>query len=213
MIGELIWPGRCYPEVVECLRHEALVNHALADPPPASCARSTPALLPSVAIAGAELTHPSLGCGDRTRRPSTRYGEPIELFTGRRWEQNRPSRPCPKSFRRRSAPAARGGGRRPVVAMLSPDRRADLVFAVNEVATNSVRHGDGDCTTRLWQDGTTSSPSCTCTRCSSRHRRSPPPRPHRRRARPVAGQPALRPGRAAQWPGRHVGPAARLASD
>jgi anti-sigma regulatory factor (Ser/Thr protein kinase) len=41
----------------------------------------------------------------------------------------------------------------PVVATLSSERRADLVFAVNEVATNAVRHGDGICTTRLWRDG------------------------------------------------------------
>jgi len=41
----------------------------------------------------------------------------------------------------------------PLVGELSSERRSDLVFAVNEAATNAVRHGDGGCTTRIWHDG------------------------------------------------------------
>jgi MEDS: MEthanogen/methylotroph, DcmR Sensory domain/Histidine kinase-like ATPase domain len=31
VISEPIWPGRSYAETVECLRHEALINHALTN--------------------------------------------------------------------------------------------------------------------------------------------------------------------------------------
>jgi anti-sigma regulatory factor (Ser/Thr protein kinase) len=41
----------------------------------------------------------------------------------------------------------------PMVASLSDGRRDDLVLAVNEAATNAVRHGDGGCTARIWHDG------------------------------------------------------------
>jgi hypothetical protein len=36
---------------------------------------------------------------------------------------------------------------------LSPGRTADLVVAVNEVVTNSIRHASGRGTIRLWHDG------------------------------------------------------------
>jgi anti-sigma regulatory factor (Ser/Thr protein kinase) len=36
---------------------------------------------------------------------------------------------------------------------LSQERREDMVFVVNEAATNSVKHGDGHCTARIWHDG------------------------------------------------------------
>src|SRR5581483_5509659 len=40
----------------------------------------------------------------------------------------------------------------PLVAALDPERRADLVFAVNEAASNAVRHGDGSARARVWRD-------------------------------------------------------------
>lgn len=38
-------------------------------------------------------------------------------------------------------------------AGLAPAQMADLVLAVNEVATNSLRHGGGRGLLRIWQDG------------------------------------------------------------
>jgi len=38
---------------------------------------------------------------------------------------------------------------------LDSARRADLVLAVNEVATNSVLHGGGDGTLLVWSEGAT----------------------------------------------------------
>ena len=51
----------------------------------------------------------------------------------------------------------------PIASVLSPERRADLVFAVNEVATNAVRHADGICTTHVWRDGDTVVAELSCT--------------------------------------------------
>jgi anti-sigma regulatory factor (Ser/Thr protein kinase) len=47
----------------------------------------------------------------------------------------------------RSLVAEQGAG-----AGLDPARSADLVFAVNEIATNSVRHGGGQGELELWTD-------------------------------------------------------------
>ena len=40
-----------------------------------------------------------------------------------------------------------------LLAVLDPDRRDDLVLAVNEAASNAVRHGDGTCRARIWRAG------------------------------------------------------------
>jgi hypothetical protein len=154
MIGELVWPGRSYPETVESLRHEALVNHELAGYPASILCPYDAARLEDDVLLGAALTHPRMVAGDGSRRPSSRYEEPIGLHAGRHWPQEDPRPPVSEHEftgdlqRLRAAVAAD-----PVVATVGPERRADLVFAVNEVATNALTHGDGICTARLWRDG------------------------------------------------------------
>ena len=47
-------------------------------------------------------------------------------------------------------------------AGVDPDRLPDLVLAVNELATNSLRHGGGRGVLRIWeQDGTSAARSTT----------------------------------------------------
>ena len=41
----------------------------------------------------------------------------------------------------------------PSLRGLSRERREDVVFVVNEAATNVLKHGDGRCTARIWHDG------------------------------------------------------------
>ncbi len=60
VIGEPIWPGRSYSETVECLRHEALLNHELADAPVSALCPYDAGRLDGAVLAGAELTHPWL---------------------------------------------------------------------------------------------------------------------------------------------------------
>jgi hypothetical protein len=178
VIGEVIWPGRSYPEVVEGLRHEALVNQQLGGCEASILCPFDAERLEPETLRGAEMTHPSLVDGDGARRPSRRYCEPAELYAGRRWPQAEPTPPV-------SAVEFDGdlGGLReavacdPAVASLDPEYRTDLVFAVNEVATNAVRHGDGNCTTRIWRDGSTVVVElcCSSTLDSAAGRRRPSP--------------------------------------
>jgi hypothetical protein len=154
VLEEGIWPDRSYAEMVECLRHQALLNNELGSCPASIlCLYDAAHLAPEV-LAGAELTHPSLINADGVRRSSSRYGGPLEVYAGTHWPQEGAKPPVSKLVfdgdlhaLRRSVAAD------PIVATLSAERRADLVFAVNEAATKTVTYGDGECTTRIWHDG------------------------------------------------------------
>ena len=72
-IGEPIWAGRSEAELVECHRHEALLNLAFAEAAPLSllCPYDTAALDAEV-IAGAHCSHPTI-VDDGARRASHAY--------------------------------------------------------------------------------------------------------------------------------------------
>ena len=40
-----------------------------------------------------------------------------------------------------------------MLGSLSAQRRSDLVFAINEAASNAVKHGNVTCMTRIWHEG------------------------------------------------------------
>jgi anti-sigma regulatory factor (Ser/Thr protein kinase) len=154
-IGEPIWPGRSEAELVECHRHEALLNLAFAGSAPLTllCPYDT-AGLGADTIAGAHRSHPTIVAGE-ARRPSHAYcglaavaapfcdplPEPrgivhrLEFRAGDLVE-----------IRLFTAHRAQAAG-------LGAERAEDLVLAVNEVATNSVRYGGGRGTLRAWQEG------------------------------------------------------------
>ena len=153
VLNELVWPGRSYPETTECLRHEALLNYVLAAEPISMLCPYDAEHLDADVIAGAELTHPEL-LDDLGRRPSVVYGDPLELAAGGPWPQAEPVPPVSELGFDGDLRALRHAvADDEVVAELDEDRRQALVFAVNEAASNAVRHGDGVCDTRLWRDG------------------------------------------------------------
>jgi len=152
-IGEPIWAGRTDDEVVECQRHESLVNYAfdgsggwrLLCPYDAS-------MLPPAVIAEARATHPYVAEHGR-HETSTTYrrdaGEPFD----------KPLTPPPGS-----APAfafdadvldeaRRFVGTYAARHGLMTERADELTVAVGELVTNSVRHGGGAGVVRVWQDG------------------------------------------------------------
>jgi anti-sigma regulatory factor (Ser/Thr protein kinase) len=185
VVGESIWPGRTYAEMVECLRHEALVNRELgACPATILCPFDADRLEPA-ALAGAELTHPSLLSGDGVRRPSRRYREPEEVYSGRQWPQEPAKPPISEiNFDGDLRELRESVAVDPIVARLSSERRADLVFAINEVATNTLKYDEGDCTARIWHDGTsvvTEVNSEWIVPDPAAGRRRPPPDSHRGR--------------------------------
>ena len=192
-VGEPIWPGRSPAELVECQCHEALLNHAFADTDgfhlvcPYDAAH-----LDRDVIEEAERSHPWVGAAESARYrgadgPPPQLSAPLPDPPGEpaehaiTWETL-------SGIRALVAEHARQAG-------VSEQRAGDLVLATHEVATNSIRHGGGEGTLRVWHDD-------DMVVCEVRDRgrldqplagRCAPGARGRRRLGPVAGQPALRP--------------------
>lgn len=152
VVSEAIFPGRSYPEIAECLRHEALLNAALADAPATILCPFDASNLDATTLAGVELTHPTVVEGG-ARRPSGAYSGSAELDLDTRWPLEPPTDPVDEIDLGTLWDLRRAVAGDPIVGSLSRDRRADLVLAVNEAATNAVRHSDGTYRTRIWHDG------------------------------------------------------------
>ena len=151
-IGEPVWCGRSRDELDECERHEALLNIAFADPDFwLLCPYDTASLAPSV-LEEALRNHPFVRRG---RESSASDDFPGAATFGRPYDRPLPDAPAGAAVLRFSI-----GGldklRRFVsvaagAAGLSEARTAELVLAVNEVATNSLVHGGGEGTLRSWR--------------------------------------------------------------
>jgi anti-sigma regulatory factor (Ser/Thr protein kinase) len=154
-IGEPIYPERSPAELVECQRHEALLNVAF-DGGPAwrlLCPYNTMALPPDV-IEEAHRSHPYVAY-DHMYVASGLYPEVVTAlapFTA----------PLPEPLALRATLVFNGMGLRPVRRLVSTEAaRAgftsqpinDLVLAVDEIASNSIQHGGGSGTLRIWRDG------------------------------------------------------------
>jgi anti-sigma regulatory factor (Ser/Thr protein kinase) len=152
-IGEPIWADRSSAELVECQRHESLLNLAFAGTPSFRllCPYDTEALDPAV-IEEAMCSHPIVvnGHGPEARESFRDLDEVAAPF----------SDPLPAAeveprvvvFQATTLTALRAFVTREAnAAGLSERNRDGLVLAANEVATNSVRHGGGGGIIRLWQ--------------------------------------------------------------
>jgi anti-sigma regulatory factor (Ser/Thr protein kinase) len=152
-IGEPIWAERSSAELVECQRHESLLNLAFADSPNffLLCPYDTETLDAQV-IEEAKRSHPFLSAeGHSHESPTARsleevaapHADPLPDPAGV---------PHSKIFQ-----ALTLGALREFVAARAADagfeNRAldDLVLAINEVATNSVVHGGGGGILRIWE--------------------------------------------------------------
>jgi anti-sigma regulatory factor (Ser/Thr protein kinase) len=153
-IGEPIYPERGPAEMVECHRHESLLNLAFADAPGfwLVCPYDTEALDPTV-IETAQHTHPYV-FADRSARVSPLYaglsavaepfGDPLP---------DPPPHADEFEVRLDALAALRRLVQRHAArAQLSAERTVDLLVAVNEIATNSVRHGGGSGRILLWRE-------------------------------------------------------------
>jgi anti-sigma regulatory factor (Ser/Thr protein kinase) len=154
-IGEPIYPERTACELVESQRHEALLNVAFDGAPDfwLLCPYNTQALDPTV-IEAAHRTHPVVtddhgdssshlypGVAASVAPYDTPLPEPDALRATLVFTAN--GLPSVRHLVSREAASA-GFTTRPI---------GDLVLAVNEVATNSVQHGGGAGTLRIWRDG------------------------------------------------------------
>ena len=153
VISEAVWPGRSYAETVEALRHEALLNHALADSEARVMSPFDAEHLDEATLAGAEMTHPTV-LERGQRRTSASYRDPLAMPFGELWPLQSPTGPVSEHPLEGSLLALRRAvAGDPALDALSVQRRSDLVFAVSEAASNAIKHGDGACTTRIWHDG------------------------------------------------------------
>jgi anti-sigma regulatory factor (Ser/Thr protein kinase) len=153
-IGEPMSRDRSDAAITECHHHESLLNLAFADTGAwwLLCPYDT-AGLPAEVVAEAYRTHPFLFEQGRHRsspwaRDPSGLGTPLQ-----------DPLPDPPANTRELAFDAKGlTAVRTLVhdlgakARLGATRIADLVLAANEVATNSIRHGGGRGTLRVWLD-------------------------------------------------------------
>lgn len=153
-IGEPIWAERSPDELIECQRHESLLNVAFADAPSFRllCPYDVDALDESV-VHEAECSHPHVveggaECGSSHYRGLDAIVAPFDEPLPE--PRVRPER---LFVRVETLSLARElVARYAVDAGIGDARAEDLVIAVNEVASNSVRHGGGEGTLLVWRD-------------------------------------------------------------
>ena len=153
-IGEPIWNSRTAAEVVECQRHEALLNIAFETTKDFRLLCSyDAATLDAAVLAEAHHTHPIIVDGDATH-PSLTFG--TSRLSARRFEDplaEPADSPHVLAFTGTQLQAVRAFTREVATAYgLAAERMTDLVLAVNEIATNSIRHGGGGGVLRMWAE-------------------------------------------------------------
>lgn len=152
-IGEAVWSGRAPPELLECRQYEALVNLAFAETPSftLSCAYDVDSLSASE-IADVRGTHSLVQqAGERSSTNEDEHLDPMTLFA-------EALSPPPKgaatlAFDKGSLFDVREFVGHHATSALDTAAWRDLVLAVDELAANTVRHGGGEGTVRLWHDG------------------------------------------------------------
>jgi anti-sigma regulatory factor (Ser/Thr protein kinase) len=149
IIGEPIWPGRTTTEYPACAQHEALINLAFAGRHVTIlCPYDAVALDPHV-LAEAARTHPVLR--DATAEwPSADYA-PELVIDGHNRPLDEPHEPVSLYFDRTNLSAVRFlAARRAAELGFGDDRIDDIRLAVAELGANSLDHGGGSGTFRVW---------------------------------------------------------------
>lgn len=153
-IGEPIWAGRGPAELVECQRHESLLNLAFADTPGfyLLCPYDTSALDQAV-LEEAHCSHPYVveggtqsesSCFRQLEEVTAPFSDPLPEPPGRRYWRAFQAKSLDTLRAWVAGHAARAG--------LSRDAGEELVLAAHEIATNSVVHGGGGGMCRIWLD-------------------------------------------------------------
>lgn len=152
IIGEPIWAGRSAVEYPACVQHEALINAAFqgrevtilcpydADGTAAEVLADAYATHPVVIDAGVEMTSDAYD----PERVVAHYNQPLTYPPGA----------ASLTFDAEGLPQARSFAVQEAKQLgLAGDRLQDLTLAVAELTTNSVVHGGGSGTLRIWAEG------------------------------------------------------------
>jgi anti-sigma regulatory factor (Ser/Thr protein kinase) len=150
IIGEPIWPGRSENEYPACVQHEALINLAFTGRAVTILCPYDAGKLRPRALADAAATHPLL-VDDKGTHDSAGYApehirrtydlplaEPAEEAVLLSFDDTNLGR-----ARTLAVEHARRAG-------LAADRVMDVELAVNEMAANSLTHGGGAGSLRIW---------------------------------------------------------------
>ena len=142
-IGEPIHAERSPAELAECQLHEALLNVAFGADTPFSllCPYDLEELARDV-IDEAHRTHPYVAGGEA--RPAEPAYQPVDAADP--FARQLPPRPAYAAWM-----AFQPGDLGRVRTFLTGQAR--LVLAVNEIATNSLKHGGGHGELHVWRDG------------------------------------------------------------
>jgi anti-sigma regulatory factor (Ser/Thr protein kinase) len=152
-IGEPIWFGRSSAEVVECQYHESLLNLAFEDGPgwELLCPYDAERLAEPV-LEAARRSHPYL-TGASRGSPSEEF-EHVSNVLPLSSALSEPRETVHElEFEGRDLGLVREFVRHAgEVAGLERSRVEDLILAVSELAANSVRHGGGNGSLRVWRE-------------------------------------------------------------
>ncbi|MET9962198.1 sensor histidine kinase [Streptomyces sp. NPDC006326] len=151
IVGEPIWPGRSAAEVLEATRHEALINTAFAGREATILCPYDVFALSGDVVADARRTHPTIiEKGHELTSPA--YTDASVVSADCDLPLPEPG-PGAVSLAYESGELARVREFADAWARgtsLAPARRGDLILAVSEAAANSLAHGGGRGTLRLW---------------------------------------------------------------
>jgi anti-sigma regulatory factor (Ser/Thr protein kinase) len=153
IIGEPIWPGRTATERAACAVHEALINTAFEGRHAAVLCPYDAARLDPATVGDAWRTHPEMIDGGE-RVPSGDYDDPLLVAD----EVNAPL-PAPPGGAAvlayaglKDLSAVRAFVRRHAGALLAGERTHELVLAVHELATNTIKHAGGPGRITVWTE-------------------------------------------------------------
>ncbi len=154
VIGEPIWKGRGDLEYPACVQHEALINEVFATADAAILCPYDTAGLGAGAIRDAHRTHPVMRDRSGTY-PSPAYGDPI--LTAAAFDVPLPAPPPHAAVFRftglHALPEVRAfAAAEADAAGLDRRRLAEMLIAVNELATNTGEHTDGHGTLTVWAE-------------------------------------------------------------
>ena len=149
IIGEPIWPDRSAHEYPACVQHEALINLAFAGRDVTILCPYDTQNLPSAVLVDAEATHPLL-IDSAGQRSSTAY-DPEAIIAGYNQPLPEPADAADLTVDATNLAQARTLARTHAhEAGLSQDKAADVELVVTELVTNSIDHGGGSGTLRIW---------------------------------------------------------------
>lgn len=152
IISEPVWDLRTDVEYPACALHEALVNYAFSGRDISILCPYDTATLGHDVLADAEKTHPVV-IDANGHRPSDHFHPARVVVATHSLPLAIPSGAASTSAGAGAMAAVRAFAREQAVQLgLARDRVDDFALAVTELATNSVRHGGGESTVRVWAE-------------------------------------------------------------